>query len=44
MSKNKKLAKKIFIYLLAGSSVLYSIPMAYAATSVIANNALPSGG
>lgn len=44
MSKNKKLAKKIFIYLLASSSVLYSIPMAYAATSVIANNALPSGG
>lgn len=43
MSKNKKLAKKIFIYLLAGSSVLYSIPMAYAATSVIANNTLPSG-
>ena len=43
MSKNKKLTQKIFIYLLAGSSVLYSIPMAHAATSVIANNTLPSG-
>lgn len=44
MNKNKKLARNIMICLLAGSSAFYGISMAYAATSVIANNALPSGG
>lgn len=44
MSKQKKLTKKVLIYLLAGSSVLYSIPMAYAATSVVSNTQLPTGG
>lgn len=44
MNKNKKLARNIMICLLAGSSAFYGISMAYAATSVVSNTKLPTGG
>ncbi len=44
MNKNKKLARNIMICLLAGSSAFYGISMAYAATSVVSNTQLPTGG
>ena len=44
MSKNKKLARNIMICLLAGSSAFYGISMVYAATSVVSNTQLPTGG
>lgn len=44
MNKNKKLARNIMICLLAGSSAFYGISIAYAATSVVSNTQLPTGG
>lgn len=43
MSKHKNLKRNLLICLLAGSAVMYTMPL-HAATSVIANNTLPSGG
>ena len=43
MSKHKKLKRNLLICLLAGSAVMYTLPL-HAATSVVANNALPQGG
>lgn len=43
MGRKKSLKQNLLIALLAGSAALYTMPI-YAATSVIANNALPSGG
>lgn len=43
MSKHKNLKRNLLICLLAGSAVMYTLPL-HAATSVIANNTLPSGG
>ncbi len=43
MSKHKNLKRNLLICLLAGSAVMYPLPL-HAATSVIANNTLPSGG
>ena len=43
MSKHKKLKRNLLICLLAGSAVIYTLPL-HAATSVVANNALPQGG
>ena len=43
MGHRKSLKRNLLIALLAGSAALYTMPI-YAATSVIANNALPSGG
>lgn len=43
MGHKKSLKRNLLIALLAGSAALYTMPI-YAATSVIANNALPSGG
>lgn len=43
MGHKKSLKHNLLIALLAGSAALYTMPI-YAATSVIANNALPSGG
>lgn len=43
MSKHKNLKRNLLICLLAGSAVMYTLPL-HAATSVVANNALPSGG
>lgn len=42
MSKHKNLKRNLLICLLAGSAVMYTLPL-HAATSVIANNTLPSG-
>lgn len=41
MSKHKNLKRNLLICLLAGSAVMYTLPL-YAATSVVANNALPT--
>ena len=41
MSKHKKLKRNLLICLLAGSAVMYTLPL-HAATSVVANNALPN--
>lgn len=43
MGRKKSLKQNLLIALLAGSAALYTMPI-YAATSVIANNALPTGG
>lgn len=43
MSKHKNLKRNLLICLLAGSAVMYTLPL-HAATSVVANNALPQGG
>lgn len=43
MNRKKNLKRNLLICLLAGSAVMYTLPL-YAATSVIANNTLPSGG
>lgn len=43
MGHKKSLKRNLLIALLAGSAALYTMPI-YAATSVIANNALPTGG
>lgn len=43
MSRQKNLKRNLLICLLAGSAVMYTLPL-HAATSVIANNTLPSGG
>ena len=43
MSKHKNLKRNLLICLLAGSAVMYTLPL-HAATSVVANNTLPSGG
>lgn len=43
MSKHKNLKRNLLICLLAGSAVMYTLPL-HAATSVVANNALPTGG
>ena len=43
MSRQKNLKRNLLICLLAGSAVMYTLPL-YAATSVVANNALPQGG
>ncbi len=43
MSKHKKLKRNLLICLLAGSAVMYTLPL-HAATSVVANNALPENG
>ena len=43
MSKHKNLKRNLLICLLAGSAVMYTLPL-HAATSVIANNTLPTGG
>lgn len=43
MSKHKNLKRNLLICLLTGSSVMYTLPL-YAATSVVGNNTLPSGG
>lgn len=42
MSKHKNLKRNLLICLLAGSAVMYTLPL-HAATSVIANNTLPTG-
>lgn len=42
MSKHKNLKCNLLICLLAGSAVMYTLPL-HAATSVVANNALPQG-
>ena len=42
MSKHKNLKRNLLICLLAGSAVMYTLPL-HAATSVIANNTLPMG-
>ena len=41
MSKHKNLKRNLLICLLAGSAVMYTLPL-HAATSVVANNALPT--
>ena len=41
MSKHKNLKRNLLICLLAGSAVMYTLPL-HAATSVVANNALPN--
>lgn len=43
MSKHKNLKRNLLICLLAGSAVMYTLPL-HAATSVIANNTLPQNG
>lgn len=43
MNSKKNLKRNLLICLLAGSAVMYTLPL-HAATSVIANNTLPSGG
>ena len=43
MSRQKNLKRNLLICLLAGSAVMYTLPL-HAATSVVANNALPTGG
>ncbi len=42
MNSKKNLKRNLLICLLAGSAVMYTLPL-HAATSVIANNTLPSG-
>lgn len=42
MSKHKNLKRNLLICLLAGSAVMYTLPL-HAATSVIGNNTLPTG-
>lgn len=42
MNSKKNLKRNLLICLLAGSAVMYTLPL-HAATSVIANNALPQG-
>lgn len=42
MNRKKNLKRNLLICLLAGSAVMYTLPL-YAATSVIANNTLPTG-
>ena len=42
MSRQKNLKRNLLICLLAGSAVMYTLPL-HAATSVVANNALPQG-
>lgn len=43
MNSKKALKRNILMCLMAGSTLIYTMPV-YAATSVIANTALPSGG
>lgn len=43
MNSKKNLKRNLLICLLAGSAVMYTLPL-HAATSVVANNALPTGG
>ena len=43
MSRQKNLKRNLLICLLAGSAVMYTLPL-HAATSVIGNGTLPSGG
>ena len=43
MSRQKNLKRNLLICLLAGSAVMYTLPL-HAATSVVANNALPQNG
>ncbi len=43
MNSKKNLKRNLLICLLAGSAVMYTLPL-HAATSVIGNNTLPSGG
>ena len=43
MSRQKNLKRNLLICLLAGSAVMYTLPL-HAATSVIGNNTLPTGG
>lgn len=43
MNRKKNLKRNLLICLLAGSAVMYTLPL-YAATSVIGNGTLPSGG
>ena len=43
MNSKKNLKRNLLICLLAGSAVMYTLPL-HAATSVIANNTLPTGG
>ena len=43
MNRKKNLKRNLLICLLAGSAVMYTLPL-HAATSVVANNALPQGG
>lgn len=43
MNSKKNLRRNLLICLLAGSAVMYTLPL-HAATSVIANNTLPTGG
>lgn len=43
MNSKKNLKRNLLICLLAGSAVMYTLPL-HAATSVVANNALPQGG
>lgn len=43
MNSKKNLKRNLLICLLAGSAVVYTLPL-HAATSVVANNTLPSGG
>ena len=43
MNSKKNLKRNLLICLLAGSAVMYTLPL-YAATSVIGNGTLPSGG
>lgn len=43
MSRQKNLKRNLLICLLAGSAVMYTLPL-HAATSVVANNALPENG
>ena len=43
MSRQKNLKRNLLICLLAGSAIMYTLPL-HAATSVIANNALPQNG
>lgn len=42
MNRKKNLKRNLLICLLAGSAVMYTLPL-YAATSVIGNNTLPTG-
>lgn len=43
MNSKKNLKRNLLVCLLAGSAVMYTLPL-HAATSVIGNNTLPSGG
>ena len=43
MNRKKNLKRNLLICLLAGSAVMYTLPL-HAATSVIGNNTLPTGG